>query len=67
VRVPVSVTLISGTQAAVAPAGDATLVAGDQVVTGDGAATPARAQHAQAASNPLTGGGAQSGAMRGIH
>jgi HlyD family secretion protein len=67
VRVPVSITLISGTQAAVAPAGDATLVAGDQVVTGDGAATPARAQHVQAASNPLTGGNAPSGAMRGIH
>ena len=67
VRVPVSVTLVSGAQAAVAPAGDATLVAGDQVVTGDGAATPARAPHAQAASNPLTGGGAQGGAMRGIH
>ncbi len=67
VRVPVSVKLVSGTQAAVAPAGDATLVAGDQVVTGDGAATPARAQHAQTSSNPLTGGGAQGGAMRGIH
>jgi HlyD family secretion protein len=67
VRVPVSVTLVSGTQAAVAPAGDATLVAGGQVVTGDGAAAPARAQHTQAAANPLTGGAGGGGAMRGIH
>jgi HlyD family secretion protein len=66
VRVPVSVTLVSGTQAAVAPAGDATLVAGDLVVTGDGAAAPARAQRTQAAANPLTGG-AGGGAMRGLH
>jgi HlyD family secretion protein len=67
VRVPVSVQLVSGTQAAVAPAGDATLVAGDQVVTGDGAAAPARAQRAPTAGNPLTGGGAGGGVMRGIH
>ena len=67
VRVPVSVTLVSGTQAAVATAGDATLVAGDQVVTGDGAAAPARAQHTQAAANPLTGGAGGAGAMRGLH
>jgi HlyD family secretion protein len=65
VRVPVSITLVSGTQAAVAPAGDATLVAGDQVVTGDGAAAPAHAQRAPA--NPLTGGNSGAGAMRGIH
>lgn len=65
VRIPVSVSLVSGTQAAVAPAGDATLVAGDLVVTGDGAATPARAQRAPAAANPLTGGGGN--AMRGLH
>jgi hypothetical protein len=65
VRVPVSITLVSGTQAAVAPAGDATLVAGDQVVTSDGAAAPARAQRAPA--NPLTGGNSGGGAMRGIH
>jgi HlyD family secretion protein len=65
VRVPVSITLVSGAQAAVAPAGDATLVAGDQVVTGDGAtATTAHTQ--RAAANPLTGGGA-GGSMRGIH
>jgi HlyD family secretion protein len=63
VRVPVSIALVSGTQAAVAPAGDATLAAGDLVVTGGGAvANPARAQRAPA--NPLTGGG---GGMRGIH
>jgi HlyD family secretion protein len=67
VRVPVSVTLVSGTQAAVAPAGDATLVAGDQVITGDGAAAPARAQRAPSSGNPLTGGGAGGGAMRGLH
>ena len=65
VFVPVSVSLVSGTQAAVVPAGDATLAAGDQVVTGDGAATPAHATHVQAAANPLTGGGGA--AMRGIH
>jgi HlyD family secretion protein len=68
VRVPVSITLVSGTQAAVAPAGDATLAAGDQVVTGGGATAPARAPHTQAAANPLTGGaGAGGSAMRGIH
>ena len=69
VRVPVSVTLISGTQAAVAPAGDATLAAGDLVVTGDGAAvTPARAARTSTNANPLSGGGAPGGgAMRGIH
>jgi HlyD family secretion protein len=67
VRVPVSIALISGAQAAVAPAGDATLVAGDQVVTGDGGGTPAHAQRAAAgSSNPLLGGGAPGG-MRGIH
>ena len=65
VRVPVSITLVSGTQAAVAPAGDATLVASDQVVTGGGAAAPARTKAAP--SNPLTGGGAGGGATRGIH
>ncbi len=66
VRVPVRITLISGTQAAVVPAGDATLAAGDQVVTGGGAAaTTARAQRVPA--DPLTGGGARGGAMRGIH
>ncbi len=67
VRVPVSITLISGTQAAVAPAGDATLAAGDHVVTSGGATAPARAPRAQAASNPLTGGAGGGGAMRGIH
>jgi HlyD family secretion protein len=66
VRVPVTITLVSGTQAAVAPAGDATLAAGDQVVTGGGAAAPARAPRSQAPANPLTGGGG-GGAMRGIH
>lgn len=67
VRVPVSVTLVSGTQAAVAPAGDATLVAGDLVVTGDGATVTARAARTTNA-NPLSGGGAPGGgAMRGIH
>ena len=67
VRVPVGITLVSGTQAAVAPAGDATLVAGDQVVTGDGAtAKPAHAR-TQTTSNPLSGAPAGGGAMRGIH
>ena len=65
VRVPVSITLVSGAQAAVAPAGDATLVAGDQVVTGDGATAPVHAQ--RAAANPLTGGNSSAAAMRGIH
>lgn len=65
VRVPVSVTLVSGTQAAVAPAGDATLAAGDQVVTGGGAAAPIRPQRTAQSSNPLTGGAG--GGMRGIH
>jgi HlyD family secretion protein len=70
VRVPVSIALISGTQAAVAPAGDATLVAGDQVVTGDGAtATPAHTRTtATTNANPLAGGaGGPGGSMRGIH
>ena len=67
VRIPVSITLISGTQAAVAPAGDATLVAGDQVVTGDGATAGATHTRPATTSNPLTGGGAGGGAMRGIH
>jgi HlyD family secretion protein len=69
VRVPVSIALISGTQAAVAPAGDATLVAGDQVVTGDGAtATPARTRPTTTNANPLAGGaGGPGGSMRGIH
>jgi HlyD family secretion protein len=67
VRVPVTITLVSGTQAAVAPAGDATLAAGDQVVTGGGAAAPAHAPRSQAPANPLTGGGGGAGAMRGIH
>jgi HlyD family secretion protein len=68
VRVPVSVTLISGTQAAVAPAGDATLAAGDLVVTGDGAAaTPAHSARTTNA-NPLSGGGAPGGGgTRNIH
>jgi HlyD family secretion protein len=68
VRVPVSITLVSGTQAAVAPAGDATLAAGDQVITSGGAAAkPAHAQRTTTSANPLTGGGAGGGAMRGIH
>jgi HlyD family secretion protein len=66
VRVPVSITLVSGAQAAVAPAGDATLVAGDQVVTGDGGGTPVRVQRTASSGNPLLGGGAPAG-MRGIH
>lgn len=65
VRVPVTITLVSGTQAAVAPAGDATLAAGDQVVTGGGAAAPTRAPRSQAPANPLAGGGG--GGLRGIH
>ena len=71
VRVPVSIVLISGTQAAVAPAGDATLAAGDQVVTGGGASAKsgARGQRPAGNANPLAGGGAPSGggALRGIH
>jgi HlyD family secretion protein len=69
VRVPVSIVLVSGTQAAVAPAGDATLAAGDQVVTGGGADTKS-ARAPRAAGNPLTGGGAGApggGSLRGIH
>jgi HlyD family secretion protein len=66
VRVPVSITLVSGTQAAVAPAGDATLVAGDQVVTGDGGSTAPHAQRPASSTN-LLGGGAPGGATRGIH
>jgi HlyD family secretion protein len=53
VRVPVSITLVSGAQAAVAPAGD-------------GGAAPARAARGASASNPLLGGGA-AGGMRGVH
>jgi HlyD family secretion protein len=65
VRIPVSVTLVSGAQAAVAPAGDATLAAGDVVVTGDGAATPARTAPN---ANPLAGGSTRGGGgMRGLH
>jgi HlyD family secretion protein len=69
VRVPVSIKLISGAQAAVAPAGDATLVAGDQVVTGDSAtASATHTQRSTTSANPLAGGGAPGGgAMRGIH
>ena len=67
VRVPVSITLVSGTQAAVAPAGDATLAAGDQVVTGGGADAKPAARAQRPAGNPLTGGAAPGGATRGIH
>jgi HlyD family secretion protein len=68
VRVPISIVLVSGTQAAVAPAGDATLAAGDQVVTGGGATAQPRTARTQTGGNPLTGGGAPGGgAMRGIH
>jgi HlyD family secretion protein len=67
VRVPVAITLISGTQAAVAPAGDATLVAGDLVVTGDGG-TPAHAgRTAAAGATSLLGGAGAGGATRGLH
>jgi HlyD family secretion protein len=67
VRVPVTVTLESGTQVAVKPS-SGTLNAGDQVITADSsAATSARTSHAQAA-NPLTGGlGGGQGATRGLH
>ena len=69
VRVPVSIQLISGTQAAVAPAGDATLAAGDQVVTGGGANAKSGTRAQRPAGNPLTGGGAAAGGggLRGIH
>lgn len=65
VRIPVTVTLVSGTQAAVqAPA--ATLSENDAVVTGDSAsATGAATTRSSAASNPLAGGGG--GGLRGVH
>jgi HlyD family secretion protein len=66
-RVPVTVTLVSGTQAAVTPATGATLAAGDAVVVGDDAAATTRTSHAPAAQNPLTGGTNAAGALRGIH
>jgi hypothetical protein len=66
VRVPVSIVLISGTQAAVAPAGDATLAAGDQVVTGGGATAKSGTRPQRPAGNPLAGGGAPGGGLRGI-
>jgi HlyD family secretion protein len=60
VRVPVALTLVTSTQAAVTPQNGATLAAGDAVVTGDSAnAGAARPQHAGAAvPNPLAGGAA---------
>lgn len=66
VRVPVEVTLIAGAQAAIAPAGDAALAAGDLVVTGDGPAAAPRAPRAAAAGNPLTGGAGPGAALRGV-
>ncbi|MDQ2858980.1 MAG: efflux RND transporter periplasmic adaptor subunit [Candidatus Eremiobacteraeota bacterium] len=69
VRVPVSVTLVSGTQAAVNPLAGV-LAANESVVTGDSAATgaPVARQNAAGAGNPMTGAaGGPGGAMRGIH
>jgi hypothetical protein len=57
VRVPVQLTLVTTTQAAVVPQNGATLAAGDAVVTADSSGTTAtRAPHAAASSqNPLMG------------
>jgi HlyD family secretion protein len=67
-RVAVTVGLTSGTQAAVTPIQGA-LVPGDAVVTADSSAGAASGagRAATAASNPLAGGGASGGNMRGIH
>ena len=67
VRVPVSIVMTAGAQAAVVPAGDAALAAGDLVVTGDGSVTAPRTARQATASNPLTGGAAPGGSLRGIH
>jgi HlyD family secretion protein len=66
--VPVKIDLVSGAQAAVTPL-RGTLAAGDAVVTADSGASSGSASgyHASAASNPLAGGTAGGGAMRGIH
>jgi hypothetical protein len=57
VRVPVGLTLVTTTQAAVVPRTGATLAAGDAVVTGDSStATGTHAQRAATSSqNPLLG------------
>jgi HlyD family secretion protein len=69
VRVPVTISLVSGTQAAV-KATSGTLVAGDAVVTADSSTAHASAgtQSAsrQSGGNPLTGGFG-GGSARGIH
>jgi HlyD family secretion protein len=67
VRVPVTVNLLTSTQAAVTPVAPATLAAGDQVVTG--AASPqqrsGRANDTAGTHSPISGGSATG--MRGIH
>ncbi len=72
-RVPVQVGLVTATQAAVTPTGNATLQAGDNVVTGFGSGTHKGGgtyqgqRQQQGASNPLAGGGGASrGATRGL-
>lgn len=64
VRVPVKITLVNATLAAVVPLEGARLGTADAVITGDSTSVPVGAGPAnRAASNPLAGGGA---GMRGI-
>jgi HlyD family secretion protein len=66
VRIPVTVNLITSTQAAVTPVAPATLAAGDQVVTG--AASPQqRTGHANGTAGSLSPIGGSAAGMRGIH
>jgi len=65
-RVPVTVRLVSGTEAAVTPDGGA-LAAGDAAVIGDARAGTMSAARPAAATNPLAGGGGPGGAIRSIH
>jgi HlyD family secretion protein len=66
VRVPVTVNLITSTQAAVTPVAPATLAAGDQVVTG--AASPQqRTGHANGTAGTLSPIGGSATGTRGIH
>ena len=66
VRVPVTVNLITSTQAAVTPVAPATLAAGDQVVTG--AASPQqRSGRANGTAGTLSPIGGSAAGTRGIH
>ena len=69
-RVPVQVGLVTATQAAVTPTGNATLQAGDKVVTAFSSSTHkggSGSYQGQHQGNPLAGGGGPSrGATRGI-